>query len=82
MASALNIIIHLKRTASGERFVEEIREITGIEGDALLYHRLALREKGNLIKNQIPSLYMEKLIEKGQLPKDFFNTQGQLKPVA
>ncbi len=51
IASGVEILVHLGRTAEGKRQVMEIAEITGVENDEVQISTLFLRDaEGNLIK--------------------------------
>jgi hypothetical protein len=45
MASAVQVIIQLKRLKNGQRIVQEIVEVTGIEQNTITTHSVFQREK-------------------------------------
>jgi len=72
MSSAIDFIIHLKRTSKGERYVSVIRELTGMEGDTIISQDIALSDGGTLKwSGNTPEKY-HKLVEIGGLPNNFF----------
>jgi len=72
MASAIDFIIHLKRSSKGERYVSVIRELTGMEGDTISSQDIAVFKEGQLQwSGNTPEKFSD-LVENGGLPKDFF----------
>jgi len=72
IASAMDYIIHLKRTNKGERYISVIREITGMEGETIISQDIAVSDEGTLKWSGHTPEKMSDLIEKGSLPNNFF----------
>lgn len=83
IASAINLVVQLKRTKNGGRVVQEIVEITGLEQTTITTQAIFQREKkrGAAAATQEPLLasglvpsFIDKLSEAGiQLPPNFFD---------
>lgn len=72
ISSAIQFIIQLGRDREGNRVINEISEICGMEGPTLLMQNLASREDGFLSFNGMAPKNMEKLNRLGNLPMNFF----------
>lgn len=72
MAFGIDFIVQLSRNKDGERVVEDIMEVTGMEGANILSHKIALREDDELVSTGISPKIMEKLNRLGKLPMNFF----------
>ncbi len=74
IVSAVDFIIHLKQGRDGNRDVESIAEVTGIEKDIIQMHTLSKIKGGKLKRSGIVPLSIDKLFQIGKLPKNFFNS--------
>lgn len=72
ISSAVEFIIQLGRDKGGNRVVNEIIEICGMEGSTLLIQQIAVREDGFLEFKGIAPKSMDKLHRLGGLPVNFF----------
>lgn len=72
MTSAIQFIIQLGRDREGNRVINEIIEICGMEGSVMLIQPIAVREDGFLEFKGIVPKNMEKLNRVGGLPLNFF----------
>ena len=73
ITQGVDFIIQLGRNREGQRVVNQIMEITGMEGANILSQQLALRDDDGLIGTGISPKNMNKLHRDGALPQDFFN---------
>jgi pilus assembly protein CpaF len=73
ITQGVDFIIQLGRNREGQRVVNQIMEITGMEGPNILSQQLALRDDDGLIGTGISPKNMSKLHRDGGLPQDFFN---------
>lgn len=72
ISSVVHFIVQLAKDKNGNRVIEEIIEINGMEGNHILRQTIAKREDGYLIfKGAAPSV-MNQLHEKAGLPINFF----------
>ena len=72
MSSAIQFIIQLGRDKEGNRVINEIIEVCGMEGNTMLIQPIAVREEGFLEFKGIVPKNMEKLHRVGGLPMNFF----------
>lgn len=72
MASAINFIIQLGRDKEGNRVIQEIIEVTGMEGPTILMQPLAQRIDGVLQFGGLAPKSFDRLQESGGLPNNFF----------
>ncbi|OFZ26690.1 MAG: hypothetical protein A2381_17005 [Bdellovibrionales bacterium RIFOXYB1_FULL_37_110] len=72
IASAVNYIIQLEKDNEGKRFIAEIIEITGIEGDMIQVSQIALQENGELLKTGRVPKNIKELHKKSGLPLEYF----------
>jgi pilus assembly protein CpaF len=72
MSSAIQFIIQLGRDKEGNRVINEIIELCGMEGNTLLIQPIAVREDGYLVFKGMAPKNMEKLNRHGGLPLNFF----------
>lgn len=72
MASAVQFIIQLGRDKEGNRVINEIIEVCGMEGPTLLIQSIAKREDGFLVFGGMAPKTMERLHRQGGLPLNFF----------
>ena len=72
MSSAINFIIQLGRDHEGQRVINEITEICGMEGQIILTQVIARREEGFLQFQGIVPKCIETLNRVGHLPLNFF----------
>lgn len=72
ISQTIQFIIHLSRNRSGQRIVNEILEISGMEGPTLLTHKIATHENDELKFSGIVPKCMDRLINTGHLPSNFF----------
>ncbi len=85
MASAIDVIIQLKRTKNGQRIVHDIIELTGMEQGTVTSQSLFSRDKktDSLQATGLVPSFMERFTETGvQFPPNFFdvNTQVTYRP--
>ncbi len=75
IASALDLLIHVKRLRSGKRRIVHVAEVTGMEGETITIQDLFLYEAENdriQMTGMVPT-FAERLRDSGiDLPKDFF----------
>jgi pilus assembly protein CpaF len=55
VAQAISLVVYLEADAHGQRAVQEIWELTGMEGDRFLGHALFERRDGRLHRSNLPS---------------------------
>jgi len=72
IASAVNYIIQLEKDNEGKRFIAEIVEITGVEGDMIQVSQIALLENGELLKTGRVPKNIKELHKKSGLPLEYF----------
>ncbi len=72
MSSAIQFIIQLGRDKEGNRVINEIIEVCGMEGNTMLIQPIAVREDGFLVFKGMAPKNMEKLNRLGGLPLNFF----------
>jgi pilus assembly protein CpaF len=71
ISSAVDFVIQLKRDKNGVRFVHQISEISGMEGDKILTQDIGLSQEGKLhFTGLVPSCFGK--LQKSGLAKDFF----------
>ncbi len=81
IVDALDLIIQIKRGASGQRYIEEVMEVVGMEGDTItrspVFKRPESRsEFGKTIATGHPPQFLDRLLRKGiALPKTFFSPE-------
>ncbi len=73
ISQGVDFIIQLGRNREGARVVNQIMEITGMEGANILSQQLAIREEGELVGTGISPKNMDRLHRHGGLPLEFFN---------
>jgi pilus assembly protein CpaF len=73
IAQGVDFIIQLGRDREGNRIVNQIMEITGMEGPNILSQQLAVREEEGLVSTGISPKNIDRLHRHGGLPLDFFN---------
>lgn len=73
ISQGVDFIIQLGRNREGQRVVNQVMEITGMEGANILSQQLAVREEGELVGTGISPKNMDRLHRGGGLPMDFFN---------
>ncbi|MCO5143978.1 MAG: Flp pilus assembly complex ATPase component TadA [Oligoflexia bacterium] len=85
MASAIDIIVQLKRLKTGQRVVEEIMELTGIEQNVITTQDIFSRDKITGIEStQLSSTglvptFMDKFSDTGiQFPPNFFDPKTEI----
>ncbi len=66
MASAIDIIVHLGRTADGSRKLMEITEITGMSGKQIAVHPLFAMDENEELQMKGTLTHQKKLKEYGQ----------------
>ena len=72
ISSAVNFIIQLGRDNEGQRVINEITEVCGMEGATMLTQTIAERSDGELHFRGIAPKVFEKLHRHGGLPTSFF----------
>ena len=72
MASAIEFIIQLGRDKEGNRVINEIIEVCGMEGAVMQIQTLAQREDGSLEFSGLVPKCMVKLNNQSDLPLNFF----------
>ena len=71
ISSAVDFVIQLKRDKNGVRFVHQISEISGMEGDKILTQDIGLAQEGKLrFTGLVPSCFNK--LQNSGLAKDFF----------
>ncbi|NUM88715.1 MAG: CpaF family protein [Bdellovibrionales bacterium] len=86
IASALDLVIHIKRLRDGQRVVHEIVEVTGMEQDTITTQTLLSREKGTkgggpseLAATGLATTLMERFSAAGiQFPPNFFDPGSKI----
>ncbi len=73
MAQGIDFIVQLGRDREGKREVNQIMEITGMEGANILSQQIAVREDGELTPTGVTPALRDRLHHDGGLAKDFFN---------
>ena len=78
ICDAVDLVIQVKKSSDGRRFVEEIVELTGMESDVItrqpLFKQSGDKGKTKLVTTGQPPGFLRRLDERGvSLPKDFFN---------
>jgi pilus assembly protein CpaF len=89
MASAIHLVVQLKRTQKGQRVVQEIVEITGMEQNTITTQVLFTRERkavnqlagpasnldnDGLLATGLPSIFTQRFSDAGiQFPSNFFD---------
>lgn len=73
IASGVDFIFQIKRDETGKRILDEIIEMTGMEGDTISMSSIAKFEDGGLHATGITPRTIDKLHLRGGLPRDFFN---------
>lgn len=71
ISSAIDFIIQLSKDRNGNRFVEKITEITGMEGDKILRQDIIVRTDDNTQFTGLVPIEIKKLMRNG-LTSDFF----------
>lgn len=61
IAAGVEILVHLTRDACGVRQLQEIAEITGMDGDEVRIHTLYCRDRDGALRKKEPLLRTEKL---------------------
>lgn len=72
ISDSVDFIIQLKRDRNGNRTVDEILEITGMEGGTMLTQSVAKREHDLLDFTGLAPRDFQTLVNEGGLDKDFF----------
>ena len=72
MSTAIQFIIQLGREKDGQRVINEIIEICGMEGPTVLVQTIASREDGVLRFRGMAPKTMDRLHRHGNLPLNFF----------
>ena len=77
IVDALDLVIQIKRGPNGQRYVEEVMEVVGLEGDVItrlpLFKRPAGKDGGHAVATGHPPRFLQTLAERGvTLPKGFF----------
>ncbi|EQC50786.1 CpaF family protein [Bacteriovorax sp. DB6_IX] len=73
ISQAVDFVIQLGRGAGGRRVVQQVLEINGQEGNNILTSSILETIEGELTTTGVVPSKMNRLIEAGELPKDFFN---------
>ena len=82
IASAIDVIVHIDRLASGKRVVSQITEVTGVHPettDVLVIDIFNRRDETNLLSTgRLPS-FIDSLVEKNLLELEFLygNWEGE-----
>ena len=72
ISTGIDFIFHISKDRDGKRYVENISEITGMEGDQILSANIARHSEGELRTTGITPEVVERLTQEGGLPRDFF----------
>lgn len=84
IASAIDLVVQLKRLRNGRRVVQEIVEVTGMEQDIITTQTIFSRELSgvnstDLVSTGYPPSSMNKFTEQGiQFPKSFFDPSSSI----
>ncbi|MFP5385249.1 MAG: CpaF family protein [Bacteriovoracia bacterium] len=71
ISTALDFIIQIKRDKNGSRIVNQVTEISNMEGDKILLQDIGLHKNGELrFTGLVPACFPK--LQKAGLPKDFF----------
>lgn len=81
MCSAIDVIVQLKRAKNGQRIVQEIVELTGVEQNTITSQTLFSRSKANsespegtLLTTGLAPTFIQRFAESGiQFPQNFFD---------
>ncbi len=73
IASGINFIFQIKRDFEGKRVLDEIIEVSSMEGDTILTTNVAKFEDGGLHSTGVTPKIIDELHHKGGLPRDFFS---------
>jgi pilus assembly protein CpaF len=75
ISGAIDLVVQLKRHRGGQRLVQEIVEVTGMEQTAVTMQTLFSREKGEYLSaTGLAPAFLKKFSEAGiQLPPNFFD---------
>lgn len=74
ISSSVDFIIQLKRDRDGKRCVDEIFEVTGMEGGTILSQAVAKRENGLLEFTGLAPRDLQEFVKVGGLENNFFMT--------
>ncbi len=71
ISSAIDYIIQIKRNKNGERVIQQVTEIAGMEGERILMQDIGvMKDDGFTFSGMVPSNVAK--LQKVGLPKDFF----------
>lgn len=71
ISTALDFIIQIKRDKNGARIVNQVTEVSNMEGDKILLQDIGLHKNGELrFTGLVPASFTK--LQKAGLPKDFF----------
>jgi pilus assembly protein CpaF len=71
ISTALDFIVQIRRDKSGARVVNQVTEVSGIEGDRILLQDIGVHKNGELrFTGLVPACFPK--LQKAGLPKDFF----------
>ena len=78
IADALDVVIQIKRGAGGRRYIEEVMEVVGMEGDMItrlpIFKRPPAKTGGFAVATGHPPKFVQRLLERGvTLPPNFFD---------
>jgi pilus assembly protein CpaF len=77
IVDALDLVVQVKKSPEGTRYVDEIIEVTGLEGDVItrlpLFKRTGAKGQTQLVPTGHPPTFLKRLEERGvNLPRGFF----------
>lgn len=73
ISMAVDFIVQVSRNRDGVRVIDQIQEITGMEGPNILSQTIAMQSEDGLVSTGIVPKSIEKLHRMGGLPMSFFN---------
>jgi len=72
IASAVHFIVQISRDQEGQRVVQSLIQLTGVESDRITHQTILEREDGFLRSTGITPKFMERFHERGGIALDFF----------
>lgn len=72
ISTGIDFIVQLSRDINGKRFISEVVEVGGMEGDTVLFSPIFEREEGELRFTGIPPSSLARLTTYSELENDYF----------
>ena len=69
IASAIDLIVQVRRSEDGKRYIEYVTEIAGLEGDMISMQDIFVKRDDNYVWSGILPRFLPKLVEKGYKEK-------------